>query len=105
MSDFKSQLVKRRPKKVSIDGDDFYILSMTIAEAAKVDSLSLDPELAKGIVGFSLSRCLVDENGVRILESETDPLIQDIPIETALGLLQEIRNATNPPPVEIAKKN
>lgn len=101
----KDQLTKRRPRTIEMDGDTFYVVSMTIAEADHVDKISADPERTGEILGYCLSHCLVDENGAKLLESETDPTIQEIPIETAMKLAQEIRNATNPQPIETAKKN
>ncbi len=101
----KDQLRKRRPRKVTLDGDDFYVVSMTIAEADHVDILSKDDSRNGEILGYCLSRCLVDEAGQPILEGEADPVIKEIPIETATKLAQEIRNATNPPPVDSAKKD
>lgn len=105
MSELKDRLTKRRPRKVSIEGDEFFVVSMTIAEADHVDILSKDETRNAEILGYCLSRCLVDEAGAPVLDGEEDPTIKEIPIETATKLAQEIRNATNPPPIDSTKKN
>ncbi len=110
----KSNLTKRRPRKVTIDGDEFFVVSMTLAEADHVDALGKDASRNNEILGYCLTRCLVEADGENVLAPETtdesgkvvfDPVIKDIPIETATALAQKIRDASTPPDSEAAKKN
>lgn len=105
MSATKDRLKKRRPRKVTIEGDDYFVVSQTIAESEHVDLLAKDETQANQIIGYSLFAGLVEEDGSAVFESPEDPDIKLIPIETALILSQEIRKATTPQSFEAAKKN
>jgi len=109
----KDQLKKRRPRKVSIEGDDFYVVSQTIAESEHVEMLSKDEAREGEIIGYSLTVGVVDEKGVPVFDQtgldktppEYDLDIKLIPIETAMVLSQKIRDATTPQSIDTAKKN
>lgn len=114
MSATKDKLRKRKPRKVEIDGDVFFVRSMTIAEVEHVDVLAANPQRNAEIIGYSLTRCVVEESGENVFDVETtatdgsvqfDPVIKEIPIDVAMKLSQEIRNATQPASIDTAKKN
>lgn len=88
----RDRLLKRRPRKVTIDGDDFYVRSLTLREAAKVDAFPHTASGAIGIEGISylLATCLTDEDGKPIFDGPEDDSIQDIPGDTLSRLTKEI---------------
>ncbi len=113
MSATKDKLKKRRPRKVSIEGDDFFVVSQTLAESEHVEALAKDESRGGEIISYSLSVGVVDEDGTPVFDQtgidknpgEFDPDIRLIPIETAVILSQKIREVTTPQAIEVAKKN
>lgn len=90
---------------MDIDGDLFYVRSMTLSEGKKADAFSKNPDTILDGAAYVLSQCVVEPDGTKVFESESDPAIQDVPLDVQVRLTEEIRLATRAPSPESAKKN
>jgi hypothetical protein len=96
----RERLLKRGPKKISVEGETAYIVSMTLREAIHAESLAKsDGELGR----YVISRCVVDEDGQRIF-ADDDEAILDIPADKMRVLVMAIVNATHPKDPEAASQ-
>lgn len=70
----KESLFKRRPRAIEIEGDTFYVRSMTLAEAIEVDRLKEAGDSIKA-AQYSVARCVVSESGEPVLSEEDVPQV------------------------------
>lgn len=101
----KEALFRKRPRKVQIDEDVFFVRSMTIAETIKSEELGKDESGYIPLIDYVLSRCVVDEKGTPLFSSESDESLHEIPTDVAHRLVEEIRKATTPAKPETVAKN
>lgn len=102
----KDRLLKKRPREVDIDGDKFFVRSLTLAESIKVDELSAaangDPGKTADALSYMLCHCVVDANGNPVIDENE---AKEIQIDVASRLAEEVRKATRPPSLENQIKN
>jgi hypothetical protein len=93
----KDRYFKKRPRKVELDGDAFYVVSMSLADSQKSEDLAKQPETTLEAVRFTLSRICTNEQGELVFSSEADPDIDKMPMEVANRLIVAGRDVSIPP--------
>jgi len=101
----KDRLLRPRPRPVEIDGEQFYVCSMTLGLAEQVDSMAEQPGQERATAALVLSRCVLEEDGKPVFDDENDAGLAAVPVDVALQLVQEIRKITKPPTVDAVKKD
>lgn len=86
----RDKLLKRKPKPLEIDGETIYVRSLTIAEFLHVEGMQKDESRQSEFVGYLISRAVTDEDGTPIFATETDPAINDLPLDLVARLTTEI---------------
>lgn len=93
-------LFKRRPRKISIDGEEYTVRALTIGEIRQVQKLGGD-EKAIDVAPFIVSCAMLNGDGKPLFEGPSDPRIDDIPTDTlaeissAIGKLSSAGNAAS----------
>ena len=86
----KGNLFTRKPKRFEIDGEVYFVRSLTLREATTAADLKKTESYR-----YSLSRCVLNEDGSRVF-SDDDPQIDDIGIDLLAELMAVVLKASNP---------
>lgn len=98
----RTALMKRRPRPVDIDGDQFFVRSMTLAEAIEVDRLT--EAKSSDVAKYIVRRCVVEADGTRVF-ADDDEGVLDVPLETIASLSEAVRKVSSPGNVKATAKN
>jgi hypothetical protein len=106
----RERLLKKRPRQIELDdGEKIPVRSLTIAESLKVDALQAasqkDEAKKDEMVNFIISRVMIEDDGTQIFKDETDPAIQDVPLEMVTLILEKVKSLTKTKAVDSIVKN
>ena len=98
----RAALLKRKPRRVEINGESVFVRSLTLREAMEFDKRTKDDE--GGGLRYLVSTCVVDEAGASIFASD-DPTIEDIGVDVIRELAEAVVKVSAAGSVEKAAKN
>lgn len=101
----RERLLKRKPRTVTVEGEEFLIRMPTVREAMEFESLLKSEETQRRALSYFVAHCLVNDDGSEVFESESDPALDDIPIDMLQGLCQAIGKMSKVPSLEKIEKN
>lgn len=106
MSGASERLRKRKPRKVEIDGDEFWVRSMTLREVEQVDKLSKSPNPYDALT-YAVAACLVNgsDDDEPAFTGPDDPDLRDVPTDKLRQLADEIGKASTTGSLEKQTKN
>jgi len=99
----RDTLFKRTPKAVDLDGDTFYVRSLTLREATRVDEMN-DAKQTMDVARYAVAHCLTDDAG-QPLFADGDTDMDDMPLDRLVLLFEAIKEQSSPPSRKAIRKN
>lgn len=87
----REKLLKRKSRKIEIDGDEFFVRSMTLREVLWLQEQKIaGKEEDFETVAFIVANCLTDEQGAPLFAGKDDDAIRDIPTDRLQEITQKV---------------
>lgn len=99
----KTNLFKKRPRKVTFESDEFYVRCLTITEQKQIEDNIKNGASDSDVVRFALTRGIVEQDCTKVFEPDS-PDADEIPMETARFLFDEIGKASKVAKIENVEK-
>lgn len=100
----RERLLKKRPCKVEVNGEEFTVRALTIAETIQVTALS-EAGKHQESMNFILGSAMLEDDGKQMFANPEDPAINDVPMDLIPGLCDKIGNLAKSKSVAALEKN
>jgi hypothetical protein len=101
----RDRLLKRKPRDITIDGEQYKARTPTLRESLRFEALLKDPETQKQALEFFITCCLLEEDGSPMFLGESDESLQEIPVDRMQELATEIGKLAKVPSLQKTEKN
>ena len=101
----RDRLLKRKPRDITVDGEQYKARTPTLRESLRFESLLKDPETQRQALEFFIASCLLEEDGSPMFTSESDESLQEIPVDRMQEISAEIGKLAKVPSLQKTVKN
>lgn len=100
----RNALLKRKPRKVEINGEPVWVRSLTLGEALHFDDLAKS-NAAQSLKFLAAKTVVEGESGEPSFTDEDDPGILEIPTDVLKEIGEKVTKASSSGSVDSAEKN